>query len=88
MLGLQYTGMALRHWSRWLPKMTQELREQGVLNHRAQMASKEAARQVANLMLWGMQRHEAEEMVLPETILLRPEWEDDQEDDQEDEDEE
>lgn len=76
MLGLQYTGMALRHWSQWLPKMTQELREQGQLNHEAQKASKEAARQVADLMQQGMQKHEAEEMVLPATILFKPEPED------------
>lgn len=27
MLVLQDMGMVLRHWSQWLPKMTQELRE-------------------------------------------------------------
>lgn len=73
MLGLQYTGMALRHWGQWLPKMTQDLREAGMLDHEAQMASKEAARQVADLMLQGMQQHEAEEMVLPGVILFKPE---------------
>ena len=73
MLGLQYAGLALRHWSQWLPKMTQELREAGILDHEAQMASKEAARQVANLMRTGLQQHEAEEMVLPGVILFKPE---------------
>lgn len=80
MLGLQYTGLAIRHWSEWLPKMTQELREAGQLNHEAQMASKRAAAQVANLMQTGMQKHEAEEMVLPGTILFPPEPETDDED--------
>ena len=82
MLGLQYTGMALRHWEKWLPKMTAELREAGTLNHEAQMASKEAARQVATLMLAGMQQHEVEEMVLPDLILLKPEPEEEEEDDE------
>ena len=82
MLGLQYTGMALRHWSQWLPKMTQEMRELGTLDHEAQMASKDAARQVATLMLQGMQKHEAEEMVLPGTILFKPEPEDYEDEDE------
>jgi len=35
MLGLQYTGMALRHWKQWRPKMVAELRRQGRLNQAA-----------------------------------------------------
>lgn len=73
MLGLQYTKMALDHWKQWLPKMTQELRKEGTLNETAQKASKAAADQVANLMMSGLQKHEAEEFVLPELILLPPE---------------
>ncbi|GAB3367400.1 MULTISPECIES: hypothetical protein [Giesbergeria] len=79
MLGMQYTGLALRHWQEWLPKMTQELRDQGQLNHAAQMASKRAAEQVAKLMEQGMQQHEAEEMVLPQEILFKPEESDEDE---------
>lgn len=79
MLGLQYTGLALRHWSQWLPKMTQEMRDEGTLDHEAQMASKEAARQVADLMTQGMQKHEAEEIVLPHLILFKPEPQDEDE---------
>lgn len=73
MLGLQYTRMALDHWEQWLPEMTQELRDLGMLNYEAQMASKRAAERVAQLMMQGLQKHEAEEIVLPETILLPPE---------------
>lgn len=73
MLGLQYTRMALDHWEQWLPKMTQELRDVGQLNYEAQMASKRAAERVAQLMMQGFQKHEAEEIVLPELILLPPE---------------
>lgn len=73
MLGLQYTGMALDHWKKWLPKMTKEMRKDGTLNEEAQKASKQAAEQVANLMMHGLQKHEAEEFVLPELILLPPE---------------
>ena len=82
MLGLQYTGMALHHWEKWLPKMTAEMRAAGTLNHEAQTASKQAAKQVAELMMAGMQKHEAEEMVLPDLILLKPEPADEDEDDE------
>lgn len=73
MLGLQYTKLALDHWKEWRPKMVKEMRADGTLNEAAQKASKRAAEQVANLMAKGLQKHEAEEYVLPETILLPPE---------------
>lgn len=80
MLGLQYVGKALRHWEQWRPKMVAEMREAGTLNAEAQKASKEAARQVAQLMQNGYQQHEAEEVVLPGYILLTPEPEDPEDD--------
>ncbi|MBP0629985.1 hypothetical protein [Cupriavidus sp. AcVe19-1a] len=73
MLGLQYTGMALRHWKQWRPKAYREMERDGTLQEFAQSLSKQAAEQVATLMAAGMQKHEAEEMVLPELILLPPE---------------
>lgn len=73
MLGLQYTKKALDHWTDWRPKMVAELRKEGMLDHRVQQASKEAAQRVARLMESGLQQHEAEEFVLPDLILLPPE---------------
>lgn len=73
MLGLQYTSLALKHWKRWRPKMVREMRKEGTLNEEVQRASRDAADQVASLMRAGMQKHEAEEMVLPDLILLKPE---------------
>ncbi|MGO9475300.1 MAG: hypothetical protein ACLPWS_18150 [Rhodomicrobium sp.] len=73
MLGLQYTEMALDHWKKWRPKQYRLMQAEGTLNQVAQSASKEAARQVAELMAAGYQKHEAEEVVLRETILLPPE---------------
>ena len=73
MLGLQYTGKALDHWKKWLPRMYKEMQKDGTLNQEAQNASKEAARQVAELVKAGAQKHEAEEIVLPGLILLPPE---------------
>lgn len=73
MLGLQYSKLALDHWTKWRPKMVEEMRKAGTLDQRVQTASKEAAERVAALMASGAQKHEAEEMVLPELILLAPE---------------
>lgn len=73
MLGLQYVGLALDHWRKWRPKEFRQMQKDGTLNERAQTASKEAAKQVASLMEAGYQQHEAEEVVLPELILLPPE---------------
>ena len=73
MLGLQYTEMALSHWRQWRPKMVADLRKQGLLDQEVQRASKIAADQVALLMEGGMQKFEAEEIVLPDVILLPPE---------------
>ncbi|QDX22481.1 hypothetical protein FP568_15275 [Pandoraea pnomenusa] len=73
MLGLQYVGLALKHWKEWRPKAYRQMQKDGTLNELAQTASKEAAKQVASLMEAGYQKHEAEEVVLPELILLPPE---------------
>ncbi|WP_069265189.1 hypothetical protein [Paraburkholderia nodosa] len=73
MLGLQYVGMALNHWQKWRPKEYWQMQKDGTLNEEAQTASKRAAREVASLMEAGYQKHEAEEVVLPELILLPPE---------------
>jgi CheY-specific phosphatase CheX len=53
--------------------MVREMRKNGTLNKHVQSASRSAADQVASLMRAGMQKHEAEEMVLPALILLKPE---------------
>ena len=73
MLGLQYTEKALKHWEEWRPKMVREMRRKGTLNQEVQKASREAAQQVADLMEAGLQKFEAEEMVLRDLIYLTPE---------------
>ena len=73
MLGLQYSEKALHHWTKWRPKMVADLRKQGLLDQEVQRASRIAAEQVALLMEGGMQKFEAEEIVLPDVILLPPE---------------
>lgn len=73
MLGLQYSEKALNHWTKWRSKMVADLRKQGLLDQEVQRASQIAAEQVALLMKGGMQKFEAEEIVLPDVILLPPE---------------
>lgn len=73
MLGLQYSEKALNHWIKWRPKMVADLRKQGLLDQEVQRASQIAAEQVTRLMRGGMQKFEAEEIVLPDVILLPPE---------------
>jgi len=72
MLGLQYTGLILRHWKQWRPKAYKEMQKDGTMQEFAQSLSKEAATQVATLMGAGMPKHQAEELVMPD-ILLPPE---------------
>lgn len=68
MLGLQYAGQVIRHWKEHKPEMYRQLKKEGKVDHEAQKMSKLAANQVASLMEQGMQKHQAEEMVLRETV--------------------
>ena len=74
-LGMQYASKALNHWKEWRPNMVKSMRKAGTLNQRAQEAGEKAAEQVSNLMSKGLQQHEAEEYVLPDLVLLKPEKE-------------
>jgi type II secretory pathway component PulF len=65
--------MALKHWEEWRLENYRQMQKDGTLNKVAQKASKEAARQIAELMEAGFPLQSAEEIVLPETILLPPE---------------
>lgn len=73
MLGQEYSQQALDHWTKFLPTMVAELRQAGRLNEAVQTASREASEQVDALVRGGMQKFEAEEIVLPDLILLPPE---------------
>ena len=71
-LGLQYTKAVLRNWKDHHPSLYRTYQRENRLEHEAQKVSKSASAQVAKLMEQGMQKHEAEEMVLPETVNLPP----------------
>ena len=64
---------ARRHWEQWLPKKVKELKEAGEFGQALQMAARLAQEEIAALMKKGYQEHEAEEVALPQFILLKPE---------------
>ena len=67
------TNQAMRHWERWLPQKTADLKEAGTFEMRARQAAERAHNEIGILMKSGLSQDEAEEMVLPEYITLSPE---------------
>lgn len=65
--------MARKHWAQWLPKKVARLKAEGTLNEAIQGAALRAQREIADLMSQGYQAHEAEEVALPQFVLLKPE---------------
>ncbi|CAN7245912.1 hypothetical protein LJR175_001014 [Variovorax sp. LjRoot175] len=65
--------MARKHWATWLPKKVAALKADHELEQALQTAGKLAQERVVELMQQGFQQHEAEEVVLSELILLKPE---------------
>lgn len=64
---------ARKHWEEWLPKKVKELKAAGEFGQALQTAARLAQEEIASLMAQGYQQHEAEEVVLPQFILLAPE---------------
>jgi len=73
-LKLNYWGqMAQVHWKKHLPIYYKHLYKHGILEQTLQEAGENAKNMLADLMEGGMHRNEAEEIVLPQFILLPPE---------------
>jgi hypothetical protein len=68
---------ARKHWEEWLPEKTRELKAAGEFNQAIQTAARQAQQEIADLMAQRYQEHEAEEVALPQFILLKPEPVDD-----------
>ncbi len=64
---------AIDHMMQWNPKLHKALLRSNELQPLTLKTAQRAHRQINDLMASGLQRHEAEEMVLPETILTTPE---------------
>lgn len=66
-------AQARRHWTEWLPEKVAALKEAGKLESELQAVAKMAMQRAQELMAMGYRVHEAEEVVLAEYILLKPE---------------
>lgn len=64
---------ARRHWKEFLPEMTADLKAEGMWEQKLRSSAFAAQSEIKNLMAQGYQEHEAEEVVLPQLILLKPE---------------
>lgn len=62
-----------KHWEKWLPRKTKELKDAGEFYAALQIVAVYAQSEISALMAKGYQKHEAEELVLPLYILLDPE---------------
>jgi hypothetical protein len=63
--------LAERHWAEFLPEKTADLKKPGRSSRRA--AAERAVAEIQALVRNGVPEDEAEELVLPEYILLKPE---------------
>jgi len=68
-----YVLMAMDHWRKFLPKMWAELKAEGREIEAMHKAARLAHDKVSLLIRQGLREDEAEEIVLPELILLPPE---------------
>ena len=75
---------AAHHWKEFLPAMTSELRAATQWERRLRYVALAAQHEIKNLVAQGYKEHEAEEVVLSQFILLKPEpdagpqWEQDE----------
>lgn len=68
-----YAAKARKHWTKWLPKKVQDLKDSGQLEATLQAVGKATQHQVLELMQQGYRQHEAEEVALAQHVLLPPE---------------
>jgi len=65
--------LAERHWAEFLPEKTADLKKAGTFEMRAKQAAERTVAEIQALARNGVPEDEAEELVLSEYILLRPE---------------
>ena len=69
----QLKQTAIEHWADWRPREVKQLIAEKRLQAVALKAAERAHAEIKELMEAGYQNHEAEEVVLPRYILLKPE---------------
>ena len=62
-----------RYWKMWLPKKTRKLKAMGHFDTAVQAAASRAAAEIATLSDQGYRGGEANDIVLPKFIYLKPE---------------
>lgn len=65
--------MAKKHWTKYLPKMTADLKKKGIFERETKEAALAATRELVRLVQHGAQMEASKEIVLQEYILLPPE---------------
>lgn len=66
-------SLAMKHWEKWRPEETAELKAEGSFERNAMAAAQMAFEEQTMLLMQGYQPHEAEEVVLKTFILKPPE---------------
>lgn len=64
---------ARKHWNEFLPSMVGRLKAEGQYEERLRRVALAAQQEIRELTRSGYREHEAEEVVLPQLILLKPE---------------
>lgn len=64
---------ARKHWIEFLPSMVARLKAEGQYEARLRRVARAAQQEIRDLVRSGSREHEAEEVVLPQMILLKPE---------------
>lgn len=70
---LELEAKTRKHWTTWLPSKTAELKANGEWDEAVAGAALAAFRMIQELKSQGYQEHEAEEVALPQYVLLPPE---------------
>lgn len=70
---MSYEDMARRHWTKYLPEKTAALKKAGIFEEVITEEAESARKEIAIIVSDGAPLFAAEEIVLPEYILLPPE---------------
>lgn len=73
MSALAFAAKIRNHWKQWHPTKYADLKASGSLGREIQALAKRAQKQMIDLMQQGYRAHEAEEVVLAELVLTKPE---------------
>ena len=70
---MSFETMARKHWTKYCPALTKELKAQGIFENEIKEAARMAREQLSYLVNHGAQLEAAKEIVLNDYIFLPPE---------------